>query len=260
MAEERRRGAPGALALVGSGEYTDAMLEADAALLETLGGASNARVALLPTAAGLEANGPTYWNTLGLDHFKKLGVRDIRPTLVLDRASADDPAQVELLRGADFYYFSGGNPSHVIESMRGSAAWEVIAQALADGAVLAGCSAGAMAMSGYTVSLRALLAGLITGSPGDWQPALAVVPQVVVFPHFDRIPQGVRDPAVQRLSHAAPHGVTLVGVDEDTALVRLDPTTTVGAQTWRVMGRQSAHLYHSGGAPNTLRAGETVTL
>ncbi len=260
MADERRRGAPGALALVGSGEYTDAMLECDAALLETVGGASGASVALLPTAAGLEANGPTYWNTLGLDHFTKLGVREIRPTLILDRASADDPAQVELLRGVDFYYFSGGNPTHVIESMRGSAAWEMIAQAQTDGAVLAGCSAGAMAMSGYTVSLRALLAGLITGSPGDWQRALAVVPQVVTFPHFDRLPHAVRDAAVQRLSRAAPQGVTLVGVDEDTALVRLEPDATGGAQTWRVIGRQSAHIYQGGADPVTRRAGETVTL
>jgi len=117
-----------------------------------------------------------------------------------------------------------------------------------------------MAMSGYTVSLRALLAGLITGSPGDWQPALAVTPQIVVFPHFDRLPQGVRNPAVQRLSRAAPPGVTLVGVDEDTALVRLEPTATVGAQTWRVMGRQSAHIYRDGADPHTLPAGEVVIL
>src|SRR5690242_1704311 len=100
---ERRRDAEGAVALVGSGEYTDAMLETDAALLETVGGAASASVALLPTAAGLEANGPSYWNNLGLGHFKKLGVTDIRPTLVLDHASASDPKQVELLRDADFY-------------------------------------------------------------------------------------------------------------------------------------------------------------
>lgn len=257
MTDERR---DGALALVGSGEYTDAMLETDAALLATLGGASAARVALLPTAAGLEANGPSYWNTLGQRHFASLGVRDIRPTLILDRASANDLAQVALLRDANFYYFSGGNPQHLIESLRGSAAWDVIARGQAAGAVLAGCSAGAMAMSGYSLSLRALLAGLITGGPGDWQPALATVPQVVVFPHFDRLPSSVSGPFVRRLAQNAPQGVALVGVDEDTALVRLEAAVAPSAQTWRVMGRQAVHIFRKDAKPQTLRAGEAITL
>lgn len=260
MPNGRRGDAPGALALVGAGEYTDAMLETDATLLATVGGAAGARVALLPTAAGLEENGPTYWNNLGMAHFSKLGVGEIRPTLILDRVSAEDSAQVKLLHGVDFYYFSGGNPQHLIDSLRGTAAWEVIAQAQAYGAVLAGCSAGAMAMSGYTIPLRALLSGLITGGPGDWLPALATVPQVVVFPHFDRMPSAVRDPMVRRLTHAAPEGVTLVGVDEDTAFVLLEPSAAVGAQTWRVMGRQAVHLFRKGEEPRILRAGATVTL
>ena len=256
---ERRQGAEGALALVGSGEYTDAMLATDEALLDTVGGASGAGVVLLPTAAGLEKDGPSYWNNLGLTHFRKLGVTDIRPTLILDRASASDPEQVELLRDASFYYFSGGNPSHVIESLRGTPAWEVIAQAQRTGAVLAGCSAGAMAMSGYTLPLRAIISGLATGAPGDWTPALATVPQVVVFPHFDRLPGGLSEPIMRRLSHAAPAGVALVGVDEDTALVRLDPPSADGG-AWRVMGRQTVHIYRRDAAPLRLHAGETVML
>ena len=258
MMAERRRGAEGAVALVGSGEYTDAMLETDEALLATVGGAS-ASVVLLPTAAGLEANGPAYWNNLGLGHFRKLGVTDIRPSLVLDHASASDPKQVELLRGADFYYFSGGNPTHVTDSLRDTPAWEVISQAQREGAVMAGCSAGAMAMSGYSLPLRQLISGLVTGAPGDWRPALGTVPSVVVFPHFDRLPGGLSEPTLRRLSHAAPTGVALVGVDEDTALTRLDPPGPDGG-LWRVMGRQTVHIYRRDAEPLRLRAGETVTL
>lgn len=259
MATAGREG-PGALALVGAGEYTDAMLETDAALLGTVGGARGARVALLPTASGLEANGPKYWNDLGVSHFQKLGVSDIRPTRIIDHASANDPAQVELLRDVDFYYFSGGSPQHLIESMRGSAAWALIAEAQrARGAVMAGCSAGAMAMSGYTLPLRAVIAGVVTGAPGDWQEALAVVPGVVVFPHFDRIPRAVSDPMLRRLAHAAPASVAMVGVDEDTALVRLaaSPTAT---QEWLTMGRQSVRVYRKGAEPVTLAAGGRITL
>ncbi len=74
MASHTSRPAPGAIALVGSGEYLDFMNSTDTYLLETLGGANDARVALLPTASGLESGGPKYWNELGLSHFKKLGV------------------------------------------------------------------------------------------------------------------------------------------------------------------------------------------
>lgn len=256
---ERRHGAEGALALVGSGEYTDAMLETDEALLATIGGASGARVVLLPTAAGLEKDGPSYWNNLGLAHFRRLGVSDIRPTLILDKQSAADPVQVGLLRGADFYYFSGGDPRHIITSLRGSPAWEVITQAQRAGAVLAGCSAGAMAMSGYTLPLRAIISGLATGAPGDWAPALATVPHVVVFPHFDRLPGNLSGAMLRRLSHAAPAGVALVGVDEDTALVRVDPPGEQGGH-WRVMGRQTVHIYRRDAEPLRLGAGETTIL
>jgi cyanophycinase len=255
---ERRRGAEGALALVGSGEYLDAMLETDAALLETVGG-SGASVALLPTASGLEQGSPTRWNTLGLEHFNKLGVSDIRPTMILDKASASDSKQVELLRGADFYYFSGGDPGHVITSMRDTPAWAVIAEAQRNGAVLAGCSAGAMMMGGYTLPLRGLITGLATGAPGDWKPALATVPNVVVFPHFDRLPGALSGPMLKRLSHAAPAGVTLLGIDEDTALVRLEPPSADGS-LWRVIGRQTVHVYRAGAAALRLHAGETLAL
>jgi len=59
MADEAARVAPGAVALVGSGEYTDAMNETDSYLLETIGGAHAARVVVLPTASGLEPGSPS---------------------------------------------------------------------------------------------------------------------------------------------------------------------------------------------------------
>jgi hypothetical protein len=67
------------------------------------------------------------------------------------------------------------------------------------------------------------------------------------------------EPTLRRLAHAAPIGVALVGVDEDTALVRFDPPGPDGG-LWRVMGRQSVHIYRRDAKPLRLRAGETVTL
>ena len=250
----------GAVALVGSGEYTDAMNETDRYLIDTLGGPANARVALLPVASGLEPDSPKYWNELGIRHFTALGVRDIRPSWILNAAGAHDPIQLDLLRGANFYYFSGGNPQHVISSMRGSPAWEIISAAYANGAVLAGCSAGAMAMSGYTLSLRFAFSG---SGPVEFVESLAVVPQVIVFPHFDRILGRMGSAALRTRLVKAPAGAIPIGVDEDTALVRIalpDAGSQDGRARWRVMGRQTATIFWPGAAHQVLQVGDEVAL
>ncbi|MGZ3639579.1 MAG: Type 1 glutamine amidotransferase-like domain-containing protein [Ktedonobacterales bacterium] len=250
----------GAVALVGSGEYTDAMTATDRHLLDTLGGPANARVALLPTASGLESGSPKYWNDLGMRHFTSLGVPDIRPTWILDAQTAHDPAQLDLLRGANFYYFSGGNPQHVISSMRGSPAWEIISSAYANGAVLAGCSAGAMAMSGYTLSLRFAFSG---SGPVEFVESLAVVPHVIVFPHFDRILGRMSRAALRTRLVKVPQGAIPIGVDEDTALVRIalpNPANPDGKAQWRVTGRQTVTIFWPDAAPQVLHTGDEVAL
>jgi cyanophycinase len=252
-----QRGGVGAMALVGSGEYTDAMIETDRYLLGTLGGPEMARVALLPTASGLEPESPRYWNDLGLKHFAALGVRDIRPTWILDAKTAHDPEQVRLLEGASFYYLSGGNPAHTINSLRGTPAWDVMARAHARGAALAGCSAGAMALAGATAHLRTLLAG----GRADWLDGLGAAPRLVVFPHFDRAFGVVSKSALRSHLLTVPEGRIAVGIDEDTALVRIEaPDTPDGTARWRVMGRQTVTVFHRDAPAQTLRAGEEVIL
>lgn len=247
----------GAVALVGSGEYTHAMNETDRHLLDTLGGPASARVALLPTASGLEPDSPKYWNDLGMRHFTSLGVADIRSTWILDARAAHDPAQLELLREANFFYFSGGNPQHVISSMRGSPAWEIISAAYAKGAVLAGCSAGAMAMSGYTISLRLAFSG---NGPVEFVESLAVVPHVIVFPHFDRILGRMGAAALRTRLVKAPQGAIPIGVDEDTALVRIALPSFDGKAQWRVMGRQTVTIFWPNATPQVLHTGDEVAL
>ena len=260
MTDQRRlRSAPGPIALVGSGEYLAVMNEPDAYLLERLGGAGSARVVLLPTASGLEDHGPAYWNGLGKHHFHTLGVREVRATSIIDRASAADPAQLALLEDADFYYFSGGDPQHVIETLRNSPAWEIIKTAHEQGAILAGSSAGAMALSGYTISVRQVLAG---GKP-TWVESLGLLPRLVVFPHFDRMANFVDQALFQALLSTLPSDVVAVGIDEDTALVRIEAPTSSGPLAearWQVMGRQTVKVFERGMAPRVLQTGAEIII
>lgn len=256
MENSGNRAFPGAVALVGSGEYTDAMAATDTYLLDTLGGAASARVALLPTASGLEPGSPQRWNDMGLRHFTQLGVADVRPIELINRADASDTARLDLLRDADLYYFSGGNPQYIVETLRDTPAWEVIASAHARGAVLAGCSAGAMMLGGKTLSLRVAVSGLV-----EWKDALGVVPHLIIFPHFDRMPGFLTAPVVRRLLGGIPSGYVGLGVDEDTALVRTTPSDpATGKARWRVMGRQSVKVFEGTADAKVLPAGTDISL
>src|SRR5262249_61846608 len=119
------RSVAGALALVGSGEYLAVMDEIDRRLLTTVGGPAAARVALLPTASGLEGEAPSRWNELGRAHFRALGAQ-VEGLPLLRRQDASDPAILATLREANFFYFSGGNPSYVIECLVETPAWQII--------------------------------------------------------------------------------------------------------------------------------------
>jgi cyanophycinase len=196
---------PGALALVGSGEFLPVMKDVDRLLLE----GRPPVVAVLSTAAAPEGPGTVRrWHDLARRHYDSLGVTTVTVP-VTNRESADDPANRALLEGAGLIYLSGGNPSFLTNTLRGTAVWQAITEAWCAGASVAGCSAGAMAMGAVTFSARGL-DGTIDG--------LGLVSHVAVLPHFDRLvswqPQ-IFDEALDRV----PPGVEVIGVDEDTALL-----------------------------------------
>jgi cyanophycinase-like exopeptidase len=190
-----------------------------------------------------------------------LGVRDVRTTQILDRKSAGDLDQLTLLRDADLYYLSGGDPEHIINTLGGSPAWEIITRAHARGAALAGSSAGAIALGAYTVSWRQMQAGATAG----WAISLGAVPGLVVLPHFDRMANFLfPEVAVFReLLSTLPRGLIAVGIDENTALVRIETQTAAdptAATHWRVMGQHTVTVFERDRTPRTLHVGEEVML
>ncbi len=177
----------------------------------------------LATAAAPE--GPASlarWHALGQASAERLGVQQV-VLPVVDRISADDAELAALVEGAGLVYLSGGNPPFLAATLRGTAVWRAVETAWRGGAALAGCSAGAMAMSDHVPDLRHPLRAAEQG--------LGVVPHLRVLPHFDRFAGRVPDLLLTRVVETPP-GVTVLGIDEDTALVG-------GPQDWQVMGRQS---------------------
>ncbi len=216
----------GPIALVGSGEYLPVMLEVERALI-----AGRPPVYVqIPTAAAPEGEQSlAYWIGLGQEQARRLGVRAV-PVVARNRAEADDEELARSVAGAGLIYLSGGNPGFLSDTLRGTRLWAAVEQAWLAGAALAGCSAGAMALTSWV--------------PDFWHPGgspragLGTVPQLRVIPHFDRFLGRMPDLLTRPfLRHS--DGSTLLGIDEDTALVG-------GPEEFEVQGRQSVWVLGEG--------------
>ncbi|MCL6649530.1 MAG: Type 1 glutamine amidotransferase-like domain-containing protein [Chloroflexi bacterium] len=206
-------------------------------------------VALLPTASGREPGAPARWNALGEAHFRALGATPL-PILLLRREDAFAEPVLAALRQAQLFYFSGGDPLYLVETLANTPAWEQVRSAHAQGAGLAGCSAGAMMLGGAVLRFRTLF----TEGRAVWAPGLAVVPHFAVLPHFDRLVARLGAHLAEIVA-SAPVGTCIVGIEEETALVRCQPR---GA--WQVLGRGRVHLYRAGQPHVLARAGEQLVL
>jgi cyanophycinase-like exopeptidase len=230
---------PGPLALVGSGEYLPKMLQLERALIA----GRPARYVQIPTAASAE--GPArmqYWIELGRKQAERMGVEAV-PLVVADRGQADDPEIADQVKGAGLIYLSGGSPALLADVLRDTALWRAIVAQWQGGAALAGCSAGAMVMGDWVPDLR-------HPSGGD-RPGLGLLPGLRVLPHFDKMLGRMPD-MLTRMMLRTPEGVTMVGIDELTALVG-------GPKLFTVEGHQSAWLLGRG-RRQQLAVGDTLEL
>jgi cyanophycinase len=232
---------PGPLALVGSGEYLPVMADVEGKLL-----AGRApRYVQIPTAAAPEGEQSlNRWLDLGAAQADRLGVEQI-PVVARDHAEADSAELAALVAGAGLVYLSGGNPAYLAQTLRGTRLWDAVVAAWQSGAALAGCSAGAIALTGWVPVMRA--------PDREPDPGLAVVPRLRVLPHFDKMLGWVPD-LLTRAVLRLPTDTTVIGIDEETAIVDM----TGAGHSWQVHGRQQAWLL-SDGTRRGFPAGTTLT-
>lgn len=228
---------PGLIALVGSGEFLPGMMDTDRILLADRPGP----VVHLPTAAGLESpDSIERWSRMAASHYAALG-RDVVSLPVIDDQSADDPglaAQID--SETALIYLSGGNPAHCAKTLRDSAVWDAIIAAWEAGTSLAGCSAGAGALT--TVAPNQM--------GGKTEAGLGVVPNLAVIPHYDRA--RFLMPIFGRvIRNSTPPGAEVIGIEEDTALVGRP------GEDWTVSGRQTVVLLDR--HKQRLSAGQTIS-
>ena len=210
---------PGPLALVGGAEWREGCTFDRTLLAES--GAEE--VLVLPTAAAYEH--PERAVETAEQWFAGLGGK-VRGLMVVARPDAEDESNVAAIRDARFIYLSGGSPLHLRSVLKDSPAWDALFQAWQGGAVLAGSSAGAMALCDPMVAPRG----------GAFTLGLGLLAQVAIIPHHDTwSPEKAK-----RTSEMAPASLPVVAIDEQTALIRRPD------RSWAVEGAGKAVVFQDG--------------
>lgn len=235
----------GPIALVGSGEYLPVMGPVDLHLLD----GRPQRVVMLPTAAGEEGDERiSYWNELGLNHYRTLGVEAI-VLPVMTRNDALSSELAGLIEGAGLIYLSGGSPAYLTETLRSTPVADAITLEWQRGAALGGCSAGACALTAIAGGFRhpAQL-----GAKG-----LGLINHLAVIPHFDRFDR--RSPElVKDILKMTPDELILIGIDERTALVSV--STPGEPEEFVVMGEQSVWWIDRDGTRHRYQPGARLAI
>ena len=213
------------IALVGGNEFRRECEAMDRALLQMIGGAG-ARLLILPTAATNE--NPHVAGASGARHFRRLGAR-AESLLIVDAESAANPVIAAEIDRAQAVYLTSGDPIYLLDTLRGSLAGEAILALHGRGGLVIGSSAGAMVLGGQMWRLD------------GWTEALGLAPQMAVLPHHATL--SVRWGA-ERLAQTLPAGVTLVGIDETTALL-LPEGRVIGAGAVTLYGAAGARAYEA---------------
>jgi cyanophycinase len=208
------------IALVGGNEFRRICDPMDRALVALAGG-PDTQVAILPTAATNE--NPFVAGENGVRHFRRLGARADK-LMIVDEQSANQADLVGLLEDYGFIYFTSGDPIYLHEILRASKTLDAVRAVHRRGGLIAGSSAGAMVLGSQFWRFD------------GWTAGLGLEPHLAVLPHHATL--AARWHAAS-MAASLPAGLTLVGIDEATALL---------IPEGRVLGVGQVTVYAAAGA------------
>ncbi len=198
-------------------------------------------IVIVPTAAAHE--GPERAVINGLRHFRALTPTiPVEGALVVDANTANEPGLVGQIRAAGMVYLTGGDPWYLVQSLRGSATVEALKHVMERGGIVAGSSAGAMALCQW-----------VRGRGSGWQEGLGLVPGVAVIPHHDA------PGALQALRGTLPAEGVILGIPTGVNCVGQQSKDAALPAQWRVFGARPVTIYRAAGVTQ-VREGQSFTL
>ena len=206
--------------LAGGEEFRSGCEEMDSYILRATG-TQPARVLIVPTAA---VTGPQKAASDGVRHFSRLGGL-ASELMVLSPDQANDEELILPVSDASVIYFTGGDPDHLLATLKGSRLLSRLQEALSEGAVLGGSSAGAMVMGSM----------MRRPSLGGWVEGLGIAEGLAVLPHHENADHA----AVSReLTMTTPAGLRVLGIDARTCCFG-------SPGDWKALGSGSVTVYQN---------------
>jgi cyanophycinase len=173
-----------------------------------LAGGTDATIAVISTASSLGAEAGQRYRQV----FTELGATAVHTLHAVTRPQANDDAAVRAVNDATGIFMTGGNQLRLASTLGGTRLADAILERFRLGAVVAGTSAGASAMSSHMIAFGA------SGATPKQRMAqiaagLGVLPGVIIDQHFQQ-----RNRLGRLLSLIAQNPSLLgLGIDEDTA-------------------------------------------
>ncbi len=217
----------GTFALAGGDEFRPIYDQADRALLAAVP-ADQQRIVIIPTAAGQQEPDRAVAN--GVRHFQRLAPRaTVEGVMVIDAATATKRDLAARIASAGMVYLVGGDPRHLARSLRGSEALAAIAAVAARGGVVAGSSAGAMAL-GETMRWD-----------GNSEAGLGLIPNLLALPHHGNRPQSLAS-----VRAGLPPALVALGIPTGTiCLTHAENQADDVPNLWQVVGMHPVTIYRA---------------
>lgn len=258
---------PGYVLLLGSGETSPNIRKAYNWLFEHL--TPPVRTAILETPAGFEPNSE-YVAAQIAKHFEKR-LQNFKPRLSVIPArkkgtdfSPDDPALLNPMLQADVIFTGPGSPTYAVKQLQDSLAWQTLLARHRLGANLIFASAASLAVSSETLPVYEIYK---VGTDLHWQVGLDFFGpyglKLVFIPHWNNQEGGEKldtsrcymgQTRYEQLRQMLPHNRTVVGLDENTALI-----FDLATQTCHVMGLGAVTILRRS-TEMVFRAGETFAM
>jgi len=174
-------------------------------------GGLHAKIVVIPTASRIPIEvGKNY-----IHAFNKLGCENVKVLFIAKRTDSEHQDNISAIQEADCVMFSGGDQSRIIDIIGGSTIHKILMDRFKnERIVIAGTSAGAMAMSSEMISGGSSTEALLKGSV-DMREGMDFIPGLIIDSHF------IKRGRFGRLAEAVAKFPNLLGVGlaEDTAII-----------------------------------------
>ncbi|WP_046755188.1 cyanophycinase [Kordia jejudonensis] len=175
-------------------------------------GGVDAKIVVIPTASSIPVEvGENY-----IDAFAKLGCTNVTVLDIRSKEDSEKKSSIELIKTANCIMFSGGDQSKITDKIGGTTIHDILADRYRneEGFVIAGTSAGAMAMANEMIAGGSASEAFIKGAVTMYK-GLSLIPELIVDTHF------IRRGRFGRQSEAVAKFPNLIGIGlaEDTGMI-----------------------------------------